>query len=85
MAISQSIRDALDSFIDHQLELEYFVKSVDEAIDHELGSEQPAWIFVAGRQIERLRQSAHVLEALLRQQALPRLEDMEAIHKKTAT
>lgn len=75
MAISQSIRDQLDSVNEALGEAECFIKAF-EAID-ECGSIH--WIGAVSHQIRRLSESSESLERLLRQQALPLLEDFDAV------
>lgn len=81
MAISKSIREALDALNDAELELELFVEAFSDLSFTENNPKPPAWVFPVQRQVERLRAASEVLEVLLRQKALPRLEDLEAIHR----
>lgn len=78
MAISQSIREQLDSVNEAFAEAHCFIKAF-ETID-EYGSIH--WIGAVSRQLERLSESSEKLEKLLRQQALPLLEDFDAVRPK---
>lgn len=83
MVASQSIREALQALIDQHLELELFVKACsDIGFGDGTDPRTPAWIFVAERQVDRVKACSVALETLLRQQALPRLEDMERVHTR---
>lgn len=75
MATSKSIRVHLDGLYEAVLEAQYFSRVCDDLVFGQ--AEQPAWVYCIAQQVERVRVHAECLETVLRQQALPMLEDLE--------
>lgn len=75
MAISESIRTALDDVFDAHCEVDALVKSF-QAIEGE-GAFNPI-VYTMQRQFERYTNKCEALEKIIRQQALPLLEDFDA-------
>lgn len=78
MAIAQSIHDALDGLNEALCEADSFIKAF-EAIDNR-GSIH--WVNAVSAQLERLSTRSEKLEILLRQKALPLLEDFDSVRLK---
>lgn len=60
MAITQSIRDALLDLNDHTLQAQHLAKAFDDLTFDK--ADQPAWVPLVLRHIERFAQSAERLE-----------------------
>ena len=76
MAASQSILVALSALCDDLVEAECLAKSLsDIGGDHADTASLP---FVFSRQVSRIRASSDALETLIRQRAIPVLQDMES-------
>lgn len=82
MAASKSIREALNTLNDELLTAKLTAVAFNNLHADIEASPPPlhdphAWVFVVVQMVERLERASEALEVLLRQKALPVLEDME--------
>lgn len=77
MAASQSILDALNSLEHNLVEAQSFADVCCDLAGCDQGA--PTWPFLVSQQVDRIRAASQALEALIRQQALPVLRDMEKV------
>jgi hypothetical protein len=78
MAASQSILDALSALNDHLVETDALATTFSDLAG--IDSNAPGWPFVVERHLARIMAAAEALEVLVRREAIPRLQDMEAVH-----
>lgn len=88
MAASKSISDTLNSFMEELLTTRLMCQAFSNvAADVAPADPLPdphAWVFVVSRAIDRLTREAEELEALVRREALPALQDRESIRIHSA-
>ncbi len=82
MAASKSIREALSALSDNILETESLSRTCADLAGMEADPAPPAWVFVFERHMERIKTSAEALEVLIRQKALPLMEDIEGANQR---
>lgn len=75
MATSQSIRRALDQLVEAVLEAEYLATTVADLSAYD--PSQPAWVFVVGQQMRRIKAASEQVEREA-SRVLPALDQMEA-------
>lgn len=84
MAASKSIREALNTLTDELLTAKLTAVAFNN-LHADIEAAPPpmhdphAWVFVVVQMVERLERASETLEVLVRQKALPVLEDMERI------
>jgi hypothetical protein len=83
MAASKSIREALNTLNDELLTAKLTAVAFNNLHADIEASPPPstirAWVFVVVQMVDRLERASEALEVLLRQKALPVLEDMENV------
>ncbi len=80
MATSQSILDALNNVCDQMCEARALV---DTLVDLNGDDENaPVWPFFVMRMVLRITDATEHLETLVRQKALPVLQDMETVNNR---
>ena len=77
MAISESIRVALDSVFDSSAELDSVLRAFESLERGDLKDSPIVHVF--RKQFDRYSKHCEDLETILRQQALPVLEDFESV------
>lgn len=80
MAASKSIREALSVLSDHILETDSLAQTCTDLAGSDPSA--PVWVFVIERHMERIKEAAEALEVLIRQKALPLMEDIEGANQK---
>ena len=86
MAVSESIRHALDALNDELLMAKLTADSFGNLHADLPYREEPlvdphAWVFVFERTVLRVQNAAQLLEVLVRQQAIPLLDQVDVIPK----
>jgi hypothetical protein len=83
MAASKSIREALNTLNDELLTASSLpLRSITSTLTSSFAAslhDPHAWVFVVVQMVDRLERASEALEVLLRQKALPVLEDMENV------
>lgn len=88
MAASKSISDTLSNFLEEllttRLMCQAFANLAADVPSSDPLRDPHAWVFVVSRAIDRLTVEAEELETLVRREALPALQDREAIRTHVA-
>lgn len=81
MAASKSIRESLEALTGNILEAQEVARACSDLV-FDIDPKPPAWVFVFDRQVDRIQVAAEALECLIRQKALPLMEDVEMANQK---
>jgi len=79
MAAYQQVLEALNNLADEVLEASSLAETFMDIADGRSGDEATRWTFVVARHVRRLQRAAEEVDALVRQRALPILQDMEGV------
>lgn len=77
MAVAKSIREGLNALNDTVFEVQTLAKVMLDLAHG--GEDEPQWPWLFSVQLERVQQAAEALEIVLRQKAIPLLEDFDSV------